>query len=160
MCCGEGLAHRDNKAADIRWLAPVTVRRLPAAFCWFWSFRAATESMLRCAGKGPRNTESKGHEANKGIFVRVLGEKTSSGERKGHLYSINIRTATFIRLCTLYISGTTGKLRSEKIRFGRFMWRSEDRLFLCILQCGALEIRLRRESSRDNNVRPWMCDRL
>lgn len=46
--------------------------------------------------KEPRNTEGKGHEANKGMYVGVPGEKKSSGERKGHLYSINIRTATFI----------------------------------------------------------------
>lgn len=25
--------------------------------------------------KGPRNTEGKGHEANKGMYVGVLGEK-------------------------------------------------------------------------------------
>jgi len=51
--------------------------------------------------KGPRNTDSKGREANKGMYVGVLSEKTSSGERKGHPYSITIRTATFIRLFTL-----------------------------------------------------------
>lgn len=48
-----------------------------------------------------RNTESKEHEANKEMYVGVLDEKTSFGERKGHFYSIRFRTTTYIKLFTL-----------------------------------------------------------
>lgn len=72
--------------------------------------------MLGCAilwrtQEGPRNTESKGHESNKGIYVGVLGEQALE-KREGTL--LNQHCNCHVSKVIYPVNFRNDKLRSEK----------------------------------------------
>lgn len=100
--------HRGQYKSSQPSLAAVSVKEATACNfpCVLQLLYSTAESMLGCAllrrmQEKARNTESKEQEASKEMYVGVLDEKTSFGERKEHFYSIRFISTTYVKLFSL-----------------------------------------------------------